>query len=190
MSKRRRDTESKAGSDRDTESKLKRGRTEEEATALVVPRRSATGVLHFASHPTFLPNVTPEEVLRKGAFGGGYFRPIYSSIAKAALKDAWKELPHSWIDGLSVKDALASPVYHVTANCYGAKCGQSLEVREIKGGRRSSKAKSRRASGIRLPPERKGVAWQQQTPYTLFSFSAYYAYRSGKRRAGSWHRTR
>ena len=48
----------------------------------------------FKDYPEFTPNLTPEQVLKKGSFGGTYFRPIYSSVtgknytAKQAIKDA------------------------------------------------------------------------------------------------------
>ena len=34
-------------------------------------------------HKEFKPNKTPKQVFQEGAFGGTYFRPIYSSITKS-----------------------------------------------------------------------------------------------------------
>ena len=39
----------------------------------------------------FNPNKTPVEIIKKGAFGGTYFRDIYSKIAKKFYKNLWKE---------------------------------------------------------------------------------------------------
>lgn len=47
------------------------------------PTRSSDGELVFEDHPRFRPRLTPKEVLQAGAFGGGYFRPIVSSVVKA-----------------------------------------------------------------------------------------------------------
>ena len=38
----------------------------------------------------FSPNKTPIEVIREGAFGGTYFRDIYSGINKKWYKNSWK----------------------------------------------------------------------------------------------------
>ena len=73
--------------------------------------------------------------LRAGAFGGTYFRAIYSSVTKQTYPDAWKELPESWIEGLSVPKLLARrwELYDVNVNKYGAKCGTTLEDWESSG---------------------------------------------------------
>ena len=39
----------------------------------------------------FSPNKTPIEVIREGAFGGTYFRDIYSGINEKWYKNSWKE---------------------------------------------------------------------------------------------------
>ena len=36
-------------------------------------------------------NKTPAEVIREGAFGGTYFRDIYSGINEKWYKNSWKE---------------------------------------------------------------------------------------------------
>ena len=38
----------------------------------------------------FSPNKTPIEVIREGAFGGTYFRDIYSGISGNWYKKSWK----------------------------------------------------------------------------------------------------
>ena len=40
----------------------------------------------------FRRNITPIEVIKKGAFGGTYFRDIYSSVTSKWYKNSWKEL--------------------------------------------------------------------------------------------------
>ena len=39
----------------------------------------------------FSPNKTPIELIKEGAFGGTYFRDIYSSINGKWCKKSWKE---------------------------------------------------------------------------------------------------
>ena len=38
----------------------------------------------------FRPNITPVEVIKKGAFGGAYFRDIYSGINGKWYRKSWK----------------------------------------------------------------------------------------------------
>ena len=42
----------------------------------------------------FSPNKTPIEVIREGAFGGTYFRDVYSGINVKWHKNSWKEFLH------------------------------------------------------------------------------------------------
>ena len=71
----------------------------------------------------FIPNKTPIEVIRDGAFGGTYFRDIYSGINQKWYKNSWKEF-----DQLKNIDAksYASDYYDVNVNKYGVKCRKSL----------------------------------------------------------------
>ena len=39
----------------------------------------------------FKPNITPVEIIKKGAFGGAYFRDIYSGVNNRFYKNSWKE---------------------------------------------------------------------------------------------------
>lgn len=109
-------------------------------------RRSPRGHLVFKPKPgsspelqelvaSFRPTKTPEEVLRAGAFGGTYFRDIKSSVTGKAYKDAWKELPPSWLKGLNIASDIARPwaQYSKSVNKYGAKCGNTLEDWEAAG---------------------------------------------------------
>ena len=39
----------------------------------------------------FNPNKTPIEIIKEGAFGGTYFKDIYSGINKKWYGNSWKE---------------------------------------------------------------------------------------------------
>ena len=78
----------------------------------------------------FSPNKTPIEIIKEGAFGGTYFRDVYSNINKKWYKNSRKEFVH-----LKNSDAkfYASDYYDVNVNKYGVKCGTSLRFWENKG---------------------------------------------------------
>lgn len=98
------------------------------------PNRGDDGCFEFPGFPGFRPNLSPEEVLRMGSFGGGYFRPIYSSVVKKSFDRAWEDgIPKRWLRGLDVGKQVASEVYDVKVNKYRVKCGQSLEQWEASG---------------------------------------------------------
>lgn len=81
----------------------------------------------------FRPNLTPEQVLRGGAFGGTYFRAIDSAVtgkrytADQALADT---VPDEWITGLNKASVLTSQTYRTEVNKYKVKCGGSLGMWE------------------------------------------------------------
>ncbi|KAI0597578.1 hypothetical protein F4775DRAFT_559744 [Biscogniauxia sp. FL1348] len=97
------------------------------------PTRDVEGNYHFVSHPSFTPNKSPEAIIREGSFGGSYWRPLYSQRLRTTVSDDWRELPASWLAGLSVERYLTSPTYDATANKYGVACGQSIEAWEASG---------------------------------------------------------
>ena len=72
-------------------------------------------------------NKTPVEVIREGAFGGTYFRDIYSGITGKWQKKTLKEF-----DQLKDIDQkyYCSDYYDVSVNEYGVKCGTSLRFWE------------------------------------------------------------
>ena len=39
----------------------------------------------------FSPNKTPIEIIKEGAFGGTYFRNIYSGVNEKLYKNLWEE---------------------------------------------------------------------------------------------------
>ena len=72
---------------------------------------------------TFGANKAPVEVIKEGAFGGTYFRDIYSDLNGKWYKKLWKELDQlKDID----KKYYCSDYYDVSVNKYGVKCGTSL----------------------------------------------------------------
>ena len=50
-----------------------------------LPTRSADGTLHFKSAPHFTPNLTPEEMMRRGSFGGTAFRYRSAYLSKSSV---------------------------------------------------------------------------------------------------------
>lgn len=97
------------------------------------PTRDDSGTFHFKSHPAFLPNKSPEEVLHEGCFGGSYFRPLRSQKLGIKIEDDHKELPESWIIGLDISRYLTSPNYNSDVNKFKVACGQSIEEWEAAG---------------------------------------------------------
>ena len=77
----------------------------------------------------FSPNKTPIEIIKEGAFGGTYFRDIYSDINKKWYKNSRKEFVH-----LKNTDAkfYASDYYDMNLNKNGVKCRALLRFWENK----------------------------------------------------------
>ena len=68
----------------------------------------------------FHPNISPIDAIKKGAFGGTYFRDIYSSITGKFYKNSWKEFEElKNID----KKYYCSEFYDVKLNYYGVEVG-------------------------------------------------------------------
>ena len=78
----------------------------------------------------FGTNKTPVEVIKRGAFGGTYFRETYSGINGKCHHKSWKEF-----DQLQDIDQkfYCSDCYDVSVNRYVVKCGTSLRFWENKG---------------------------------------------------------
>ena len=77
----------------------------------------------------FTPNISPVKVIKKGAFGGTYFREIYSGVNNKFYGDSWKEFKE-------LKDIdekyYCSDFYDASLNCYGVNCGTRLRFWESK----------------------------------------------------------
>ena len=100
------------------------------------PSRATNGDFTFSGFSTFKPNCSPEEVLRGGAFGGTYFRPIVSAVTNLRYtgKEAVESSCHSsWVEGLDAKILLTSSVYRENVNKFRKKCGGSLGMWESSG---------------------------------------------------------
>lgn len=98
------------------------------------PTRDDDRVFHFADYPDFTPNKSPEEVLREGAFGGSYYRPLRSRKLGTTISGDWvDDLPQDWIAGLPVETYLVNPEYDPEINKFGVSCGQSIEEWEASG---------------------------------------------------------
>ena len=79
---------------------------------------------------SFNPNKTPIEIIKEGAFGGTYFRDIYSNINGKWYRNSWKEF-----DCLSNIDPklYLSNYYNTNVNKYKIRCGTSIQFWENKG---------------------------------------------------------
>lgn len=101
----------------------------------LVPKVNAKGELVFQDHPEFRPNLTPEEVIRRGSFGGTYFRPISSSVTGQSYtsEEAMHGLPAKWFKGLDVGRMVTSKEYNDDVNTYKVSCGQGLREWEASG---------------------------------------------------------
>lgn len=103
-------------------------------TTRVRPRRCpVTRALVFSDWTTFRPNMTPQQVMQSGSFGGTYFRPIFSSVTNHKYTNAAAEFPGTWWKGLTPSKHLSSATYDKTVNRYRVACGGSLDMWESSG---------------------------------------------------------
>ena len=79
---------------------------------------------------SFNPNKTPTEIIKEGAFGGTYFRDIYSNINGKWYRNSWKEF--DFLCDIDPKLYLSN-YYDTNVNKYKIKCGTSLRFWENKG---------------------------------------------------------
>ncbi len=96
-----------------------------------MPTRDSNKCLIFKDYPEFRPNLSPKEIFKSGAFGGTYWRPIYSHVTKKHYKNA--DLEFNW-KGIS-RDKLIKPwnEYNISFNKYKVKVGTTLEFWEQSG---------------------------------------------------------
>ena len=78
----------------------------------------------------FGPNVSIAKIIKKSAFGGTYFRNIYSGVNDKFYKNSWKELEE--LENID-KKYYTSDFYDVSVNKYGVECETSLRFSENKG---------------------------------------------------------
>ena len=77
----------------------------------------------------FGANKTPVEIIKEGAFGGTYFRDIYSGVNGKWYRKSWKEFDE--LENIDQK-YYCSNYYNVSVNKYGVKHGTSLRFWENK----------------------------------------------------------
>lgn len=86
--------------------------------------------INFKDYPEFQPDLTPAEIFKSGAFGGTYFRPIYSAITKKNYKNQHKKF--SFLKNIP-ENILTNSEYDKNINKYKVIVGTSLEFWESKG---------------------------------------------------------
>lgn len=96
------------------------------------PKRSDHVTLSFEGYPTFLPNKTPNEVIEAGAFGGGYFRKIKSSVENDPTKLINQHLEFPFFLDIP-ENKLTNNQYDARVNKYEVSCGGSLQMWQSKG---------------------------------------------------------
>ena len=82
--------------------------------------------MRFKDHPEFQPNLTPRQIFDRGAFGGTYFRPIYSSVNKKNYNNQHKK--YKFLRTIP-DNKLTKPFneYDKNLNKYKVKVGMTLE---------------------------------------------------------------
>ena len=93
-------------------------------------KRLQNHTLLFDDYPEFRPNLTPAEIFEQGAFGGTYWRPIYSSVTGKNYKN--KHYKYKFLDHIS-NDLISDNVYNITINKFKVRSGTTLEFWESKG---------------------------------------------------------
>jgi len=93
-------------------------------------KRLKNGIIVFEDYPDFRPNITPQEMFQQGAFGGTYWRPIYSSITKKNYKDQHLEF-ENWWKGIPINH-LTSCICDKSINKFKEVSGSSLDMWEKK----------------------------------------------------------
>ncbi|CCF53926.1 hypothetical protein NDA11_005111 [Ustilago hordei] len=95
----------------------------------IVDDRGRGALIFEPEFSQFRPNVTPDEMLREGAFGGTAFRDYYSRVLQRDIdvEAELAELPEHWLEDLDVDDMLRRSQLEPSVNKFKAKAGQSLE---------------------------------------------------------------
>ena len=95
------------------------------------PTRNSENELLFDDHKEFKPNLTPQEIIEMGSFGGTYFRPIHSSVTGLDYRDEHKEFEDlGWYTNVNIKRMVTSNVYNNDVNKFRCSCGGDLEMWE------------------------------------------------------------
>lgn len=91
--------------------------------------RDALGRLIFEDYPHFNPNLTPQDIFAQGAFGGTYWRPIYSSVTKRKYEGQYKKYP--FLEDID-RELLCCPIENIAKNKFRVHSGTTLEYWESK----------------------------------------------------------
>jgi len=83
--------------------------------------------IKFDDYPEFAPNLTPYQIMKKGSFGGTYWRPIYSSVTKKNYKNQHKKYKWNLPDEMVISEKCNKLI-----NKYKVVSGTSLEYWESK----------------------------------------------------------
>ncbi|POY76478.1 hypothetical protein BMF94_0679 [Rhodotorula taiwanensis] len=103
-------------------------------TAPMPTRDPVTKEFNFADFPRFKPNLSPEEIIRRGSFDGGFFRPVKSKKSGRELHEDWSDFPKEWYEGLSSSMYLTRPEgAEDSVNKWQARMGQPYEAWEANG---------------------------------------------------------
>ncbi|KAE8232411.1 hypothetical protein CF326_g2558 [Tilletia indica] len=76
----------------------------------------------------FTPNLTPQEMMEGGMFGGTAFRRHYSPVTKTWLEPnaEIEALPQEWFQNIDIASKLTRADYDPSLNRFGVKASQSL----------------------------------------------------------------
>ncbi|GJN93406.1 hypothetical protein Rhopal_006461-T1 [Rhodotorula paludigena] len=118
-------------------------------TAPMPERDAATRDFIFEDWPEFRPNLSPEEIIRQGAFDGGFFRPVKSQKSKRELHEDWTDFPSEWYAGLDTSLYLTRPDgLEDSVNKWQAHMGQPYEAWEKNGWLRHDARQVQRWKGV------------------------------------------
>lgn len=88
-------------------------------------KRRTDNTLIFKDYPDFKPNLTPKQIFSQGAFGGTYFRPIYSSVTNKYYKNKHLKYQFNIDDNLLTRETEDNKL-----NKFGVHSGTTLEYWE------------------------------------------------------------
>lgn len=92
----------------------------------------------FSDYPQFTPNLSPREIFEQGAFGGTYWRKIYSRVTGQTYEGQWQDISSLVAmvqEDPNKQNLLDQPLtrFNVKLNKYKAKSGSTLEEWENNG---------------------------------------------------------
>lgn len=96
--------------------------------------RKKRPIIYFADYPDFQPDLTPQECIRAGIFGGIYFNPRGGKpgILGRSVDIDHNEFPPEWFRGVAPR-LYRARVYDASVNKYGVVSGSDQATWERKG---------------------------------------------------------